>query len=152
MFKFVILSVLLAITGTQAFWAACPGILAPTNIVSDVCSGTSCTVRRGQTFTAQATITFTQAHARLDTRITVFLLGVGINVPQDPPHDNVCNNLYRNGVLVGCPTVPGAAHVWNIEMLVTNLTPTANNARVRFEGLENGVSQVCADVTATITA
>jgi len=67
----------------------------------------------------------------LDTRITVFLLGVGINVPQDPPHDNVCNNLYRDGVLAGFPTVPGAAYVWNISMVVTNLTPTANNARVR---------------------
>ncbi|XP_070508065.1 uncharacterized protein [Chironomus tepperi] len=150
MFKLVALTVLLAISGTQAFWSACPGVLAPTSITSDVCSGSSCSVTLGQDFTAEATVVFTQAHARLDTRITVFVLGVGINIPQDAPHDNICNSLYRDGVLAGCPTVPGAAHVWRINLTVTTNTPTVNNARVRFEGLENGVPQVCADVTATI--
>ncbi|CAG9809070.1 unnamed protein product [Chironomus riparius] len=150
MFKLIALTVFLAISGTQAFWTACPGVLAPTSITSDVCSGSSCNVQLGQQFSAEATITFTQAHARLDTRITVFVLGVGINIPQDPPLDNICNSLFRDGVLTGCPTTPGVATVWRINLTVTSNTPTVNNARVRFEGLENGVSQVCADVTATI--
>jgi len=133
MFKLVALTVLLAISGSHAFWTACPGVMAPTSITSDVCSGSSCTVRIGQDFSAEATITFTQAHARLDTRITVFVLGVGVNIPQDPPHDNLCNSLFTGGVLTGCPTTPGVATVWRINLTVTSTTPTVNNARVRCE-------------------
>ncbi|CAG9809069.1 unnamed protein product [Chironomus riparius] len=152
MFKLVALTVLLALSGTQAFWTACPGVLAPTSVTSDVCSGSSCNVRLGQDFSGVATVSFTRAHAILTTRITIYIGGVGVDIPQDAPHDNICNSLFRDGVLTGCPTTPNVATEWRINLTVTSNTPTVNNARVRFEGLENGVSEVCVDVMASIVA
>ena len=131
MFKFVALTVLLAISGTQAFWSACPGILAPTAVTSDVCSGSSCNVRLGQDFAGVATVSFTRAHSALTTRITIFIGGVGTDIPQDAPGNNICNSLFRDGVLTGCPTTPNVATDWRINLTVTSNTPTVSNARVR---------------------
>ncbi|XP_070508062.1 uncharacterized protein [Chironomus tepperi] len=150
MFKLVALTVLLAISGTHAFWSACPGILAPTSVTSDVCSGSSCNVQLGQDFSGVATVSFARAHSALAIRITIYVGGVGIDIPQDPPNDNICNSLFRDGVLTGCPTVPNVPAEWRINLTVTSNTPTVNNARVRFEGLENGVPEVCVDVIANI--
>ncbi|XP_070508060.1 uncharacterized protein [Chironomus tepperi] len=150
MAKLIILTVLLAISSTYAFWSPCPGILAPTFIESDVCYGTACRVEMGQNITAEVGMRFTQVHNRLDNRATVFLFGIGINLPQDPPNDDLCNHLYLNDVLVGCPTVPGVDYIWRIRMTVPSNIPRFNNARVRFEGLENGVSQICSDIIGTV--
>jgi hypothetical protein len=131
MFKLVALTVLLAISGTQAFWSACPGILGPTSVTSDVCSGSSCNVRLGQDFSGVAVFSFARSHATLTTRITIYIGGVGVDIPQDPPHDNVCNSIFRDGVFSGCPTVPNVQSEWHINLTVTSNTPTVNNARVR---------------------
>ncbi|KAG5673377.1 hypothetical protein PVAND_003433 [Polypedilum vanderplanki] len=153
MFKLIALTVLLALSGANAFWTRCadlPNAVAPREITSPSCSGTSCTVTRGQTLTANAFATFTQVHHRLDVRVRVFVLGVGIEIPMDPPNDNACNSLLLNGVQHGCPTTPGVEKVWVINMPVSQLTPAVSNARVRFELLENSATVACADVTATI--
>jgi hypothetical protein len=135
MFKLVALTVLLALSGANAFWTACPGVpagvIAPRQITSPSCSGATCTVTRGQTLVANAYATFTQAHSTLNVRIQVFILGIGVNVPQDPPHDNACNSLFENGVQTGCPTRPGVEKVWVINMPVSQATPAVQNARVR---------------------
>ena len=131
MFKLVALTVLLAISGTHAFWAACPGILAPTAVTSPVCSGASCSVTIGQDFSGVATVTFTRAHAALTLRITIFIGGVGFDATPDPPDNNVCNSLYRDGVLAGCPTVPNVQTEWRINLTVSPGTPVVSGARVR---------------------
>lgn len=131
MFKLVVLTVLLAVSESHAFWAACPGILAPTSVSSAVCSGASCTVSRGQPFTASAQITFNGAFSNLHTRVTVFVLGIGVEIPQDNP--NTCDHIFIGGAHSGCPTTPNVQSEWRISMSVSPDTPIVSNARVRCE-------------------
>jgi hypothetical protein len=124
MFKFVALVVLLAISGTQAYWSGCPGILGPTSITSPACSGSACTVVQGTTADFTSSITFARAHSHLMTRLTVFIGGVGIVIPQTPPHDNACNQ-------IACPTVPNVPTTYVLTLTITTGTPVTNNADVR---------------------
>jgi hypothetical protein len=90
MIKFVGLIFLLALSSANAFWSVCldrPGV-SPTRVESPFCSGTLCTVGRGQTLTADAWVTFVGAHSRLDVRLTAYILGIGVTLPSDPPNDN----------------------------------------------------------------
>ncbi|KAL7017759.1 hypothetical protein ACKWTF_010514 [Chironomus riparius] len=153
MFKFAFV-LLLAISASQAqsYWSGCPGILGPTTLTSPVCSGSACTVVQGTTSVFQSTISFTRAHSHLMTRLTVFLGGVGVVIPQTPPHDNGCNALFRDGVQVGCPTIPNVPTRYDLTLTITTGTPVTNNANVRFELLENGVVEVCANIVANIVA
>ena len=132
MFKFAFV-LLLAISATQAqsYWSGCPGILGPTTLTSPACSGSACTVVQGSTSVFQSTITFTRAHAHLMTRLTVFLGGIGVVIPQTPPHDNGCNALFRDGVQVGCPTVPNVPTRYDLTLTITTQTPVTTGANVR---------------------
>lgn len=137
MFKFLLLAVL-AVASADAFWTACAGVgNAPTSIVSPSCSGNLCTVQRGETLVADATHTFTAAHSRLDVRVTAFILGIPVNLPQSPPDDDACNSMYRGGTLVGCPTVPNTVHVWRINFFIPTSYPTFSNTRVRCKFIHN---------------
>ncbi|XP_070508064.1 uncharacterized protein [Chironomus tepperi] len=151
MFKFIVLAVL-AVASVDAFWSPCSDHAgnAPSSIVSASCSGNLCTVQRGETLIADATHTFTAAHSRLDVRVTAFILGIPVNLPQSPPDDDACNSMYRGGSLVGCPTVPNAVHVWRINFFIPTTYPTFSNTRVRFELLSGGTNVLCTDVTATL--
>jgi hypothetical protein len=88
MLKFILLSVFVA--SASAFWTGCnlPGVVTPDLITSPFCGATSCTIARGQTLTAQAFFTPVRAHQRLDVTVTAFVLGIGVNLPIDEPHNN----------------------------------------------------------------
>lgn len=138
MFKFVVLTVLLALSGADAFWRCCanqPGAVCPTNIVSPACSGARCVVTRGEQLVADATFTPVRAHNRLDVEVTATALGITVPLPVPPPSDNACNDMYRGGVFVGCPTVPNVEHVWRINYQVPTTIPAFNTAVVRCEYL-----------------
>ena len=132
MFKFIILAVL-AVASADAFWAPCSDHAgnAPSSVVSPSCSGNLCTIQRGETLIADMTHTFTAAHSRLDVRVTAFILGVPVNLPQSPPDDDACNSMFRGGVQTGCPTVPNTAHVWRIDFSIPTAYPSFSNSRVR---------------------
>ncbi|KAG5673376.1 hypothetical protein PVAND_003432 [Polypedilum vanderplanki] len=155
MFKLIALTVLLALSGANAFWSACsdlPNALAPRTVESASCSPTLCTVTRGETLIADAYMTFNQAHSRLDVSVTAYIFGIGVNLPQDPPHDNACNSLLNaaTGAHHGCPTTPGTEKIWRINMLVPTTYPSFSNTRVRFQLLENNAVIGCTDVQATL--
>lgn len=75
---------LLVATARAQFWRACTGPLAnavtPDDVQSPACSGTSCTIGRGEILRANAFFTPIRAHARLDVAVTAFVLGVGVPV------------------------------------------------------------------------
>ncbi|XP_070508416.1 uncharacterized protein [Chironomus tepperi] len=153
MFKFVALTVLLAISGANAFFACCsdqPNAVCPRTVTSPSCSGTRCTVSRGEILQADAFFTPVRAHARLDVETTAYVLGVGVNLPVPEPDNNACNSMFRNGVNVGCPTVPNVEHLWRLNYQIPTTIPAFNNARVRYTLRENGVIEGCVDITATI--
>ena len=133
MYKILVLA-LLAVSAECQFWSACtdrPGAITPNRIESAACSGNLCTIARGETLVADAFATFTSAHNHLEVRVTAYILGIGINLPQEPPHDNACNSIHRDGVLVGCPTTPGIEHLWRIVMLIPTTYPAFSNTRVQ---------------------
>ena len=127
MYKFIVIA-LLAVASADAFWTPCsdhPGT-APSSVVSPSCSGNLCTVQRGETLHADATVTFTAAHSRLDVRVTAFILGIPVNLPQSPPDDDACNSMSP-----ACPTTPNQQHTWGINFFVPTTYPTFSNTRVR---------------------
>jgi hypothetical protein len=73
------------------FWSPCsnlPNAVVPRLITSPSCPPTAdrCTATRGQPLEARVFFTPVSAHARLDVRVTAFILGVGVNLP--PDNDN----------------------------------------------------------------
>lgn len=67
------------------------------------------------------------------TRLTVFVGGVGVVIPQTPPNDNGCNSLFINGAAAGCPTVPNQTYRYDLTLTVTDQTPASANTPVRCE-------------------
>jgi len=125
---------LLAVSSASAFWSECynhPDALAPTNVTSPACSGSLCTVVRGEVLTSDIYFVFTSAQNSLDVRVSVYIHGVLVNIPIEPPHNNACNFMYRGGSFVGCPTVAGQEHVWKTEMEIPLDYPEFYNEYVR---------------------
>lgn len=133
MYKVIVVA-LLAVSSASAFHSACtnlPNAIRPSDIQSSACSGSQCIVTRGETLIADATIAFTKTHSRLDVRVTAYILGIPVNLPQSPPDDNACNSMFVGGTNVGCPTRPGQSHVWRINFSVPASYPAFSNTRVR---------------------
>ncbi|CAG9809078.1 unnamed protein product [Chironomus riparius] len=144
---------LLAVSSASAFWSACsdhPGVLAPTSITSPACTGSLCTVVRGEVLNSDVYFVFPTAHSRLDVRISVILYGVEVNIPLEAPYDDACNFMYRGGAFVGCPTVSGQEHLWKIGMEIPHEYPAFNNEVVRYELFESGARVACADLLTTV--
>lgn len=59
------------------------------NVVSDLCNSERCVVTRGERIVMTITTDFLEAHATLRPRATAFFLGIGIQVPDVPGHDDV---------------------------------------------------------------
>ena len=137
MFKILALFVL-AFSSANAFWSACTdraGAIAPSRVESSACSGNLCIVVRGEALVADGFFTFASTHTALTVRVTAYILGIGVNLPQEPPHDSACNSIFINGVLTGCPTTPGVESVWRINMLIPANYPAFQNTRVRCKYL-----------------
>lgn len=133
MYKLLILT-LISLASVNAFWSPCtdrPGAIAPNRVESAACSGNLCTITRGETLIADVFGVFTAAHHRLDVRVTAYIFGIGVNLPQAPPDDDACNSLFRDGQLVGCPTIPGVEYMWRIDFLIPTTYPAFANTRVR---------------------
>jgi hypothetical protein len=93
----VCLTLIFALTsGQETFWSSCPNSngVAPDLVESDACSGTLCQGQRGEILTAEVTFTPRQNHNNLEVRVFATILGITIQLPAEPPHDNVsCINL-----------------------------------------------------------
>lgn len=89
MFKLTALILFVTLySSADAFWASCPGINGPTRIESPSCTATRCVATRGEPLIAHAFLSFARSHAALNVRVTAFVLGIGIPLPQEPPYDN----------------------------------------------------------------
>lgn len=134
MYKFLLLTIL-TITSANAFWFPCadrPGAVSPNRVESPFCSGDLCMITRGESLLADVFTYFHGAHQRLDVRVTAFILGVGVNLPLTPPFDDACNFMFRGGVFVGCPTIPGnVEHLWRIEFPIPATFPAFTNTRIQ---------------------
>jgi hypothetical protein len=88
MFKFLAILVL-AFASANAFWTSCSSGPAPTSLTSAACSGTTCTITRGQMLQAVMVFPSTVAASVLDVAITAYpQAGGSVSIPVTPPHND----------------------------------------------------------------
>lgn len=133
MYKFVIFAFLLTFSVTNAFWTSCGGSATTHSVTSPSCDATRCTATRGQPLVSDTLISFTGAHQNLQVSVTAFILGVGVNLPVDPPHNNACNSLFLGATLHGCPTQANVQYNWHLNMDIPANLPAFQNTRVQCE-------------------
>jgi hypothetical protein len=141
MFKFIALTVLFALSGTDAFFKCCsnqPNAVCPTAVTSPSCSGLRCTLSLGQQLTADVTFTPVKVHQRLDVSASTTALGV--TVPITPPQVDACTTLFLDGKFAGCPTTPNVPYVWKIVYLVPNEVTAVLSANIQCKFFKKKVS------------
>lgn len=118
------------------FWRRChrfPNARLPDNVVSPLCDDTRCFAARGDYFIANVTMSSPEVHLELAATNYVFIFGIGIQLPIDPPHDNGCNALFINNVQQFCPTQPNRQYTWVIDIMMAEIVPAFQNAIVECE-------------------
>lgn len=91
MWKIVAFIPFLIVFAGASFWQACENTngIAPDNVVSPSCSGTTCTGVRGQRLIANVTFTPRSNHNDLEVEVWATIFGVQVRLPGEYPHDNV---------------------------------------------------------------
>ncbi|XP_070502424.1 uncharacterized protein [Chironomus tepperi] len=141
--KLFLIVLICLVPNVFSFWSSCPVGRLPLNVRSDLCNTDRCVVTRGERIVMEITLDFLEAHPTLRPRATMFFLGVGIQVPDVPGHDDVCPHLFSDGVFHGCPTAPGRVYDWVIDMTVPATLPAFQNGRMRVEILDGTRTVSC---------
>lgn len=83
MFKFIVIAIVLFVTGTNAAWSSCnlPGVISPDQIVSTHCPSDRCVATIGAHFYANFFFTPIRVHHELLTRATGYFTQIGPGVP-----------------------------------------------------------------------
>lgn len=139
MYKLVIFTLLAALSVASAsFWTPCGGTATTHFVQSSVCDDTRCRATRGQPMIANTTISFANAHQRLDIRVRTIFLGVTIIFPLGPPDDDACNGLtFDTGARASCPVIPGHRYQWVMSVDVPTNIPAIQNNLILSEFLNN---------------
>ncbi|KAG5676501.1 hypothetical protein PVAND_006332 [Polypedilum vanderplanki] len=145
MFKFLLI-LTLAIASANAFWTPCTSGPAPTSVTSPSCSGTSCTITRGEILRATFVFPANVAASSLDVIIRAYAAigGDPIQLPVTPPHDNACSSISPS-----CPTSVGTSYTWNIDFEVPTDIP-AINGFFTFSLTSGTTIVTCANATASL--
>jgi hypothetical protein len=78
----------LAIASTNAFWSPCSQGPPPTSVTSPSCSGSSCTVTRGEGLAAVVVFSPAQSTPHLDVIIKAYFFGIELDIPNSPGNEN----------------------------------------------------------------
>lgn len=113
---------LVAIHGSHSFSRPCGANPFPTSVTSNNCDATSCTVNRGQSLTATAVFTPTQAHSSVTRTYVANVGGIDITLASG----EACAQI--NG---GCPIAAGSSTTWNINVPIDNSLPALQGVPVR---------------------
>jgi hypothetical protein len=135
MFKLLLSFAFLTVLASPAlsFWRAChrfPNARLPDNVVTPLCDHERCFAARGEDFIANVTMSSPESHNELLSTNYVFIFGVGIPLPIEPPHDNGCNAIFINGIQQQCPTQPNRQYTWVIQQPIADFVPLFQNAIV----------------------
>ncbi|XP_070502498.1 uncharacterized protein [Chironomus tepperi] len=149
--KIVILALFCLVQQVFSFWTACPNGRLPIDVQTPHCTSNGCHAVRGEPFKMTVLMDFLQSHQQLRPRATIFIFGVGIQIPDVPGHDDVCPHLLLNGQHHGCPVAPQVQYTWDIDMLVPTNIPAFQNGRIRVEILEGTNVLICFDAHGTMT-
>lgn len=141
MYKLAIVSIILALSGANAFWSQCGGSAYFYSIVSPDCDDYSCTKARGDLFTTSAMFSTPESHNSLKVRATAFVYGTNVRIDVNPPYDNVCNNLYDYyNEPSGCPTLPNEIYKWTLMLEFPETFPSLSQTQVQCKLLKNKIS------------
>ncbi|KAG5676499.1 hypothetical protein PVAND_006330 [Polypedilum vanderplanki] len=143
MFKFIVV-LTLAIASANAFWTSCTSGPPPTSVTSPSCSGTSCTVTRGEGLAATVVFSPAQSSPVLDVNIRAYFFGQELEIPNSPGNENACVSLSPP-----CPTTANQPHTWNIDIGIPSTLP-AINGHFTFTLAHQGTPIMCANVTANL--
>ncbi|KAG5667573.1 hypothetical protein PVAND_015550 [Polypedilum vanderplanki] len=136
-----------------AFWTTCPefpGARGPDRVDTPMCDSERCFAVRGEYFIANITLSSPDVHHELLSECIAFIAGIGIPLPMEPPHDNGCNAIFRNGVQQSCPTTPNNQYVWVVEQRIIEGIPAFQNTRVQYRIRDRGQLVGCVQFWATV--
>ncbi|KAL7028590.1 hypothetical protein ACKWTF_005905 [Chironomus riparius] len=135
-----------------SFWTSCAVGRAPISVTSPQCESGSqrCVLTRGDPLQMDITMDFLESHPALITRVTMLVLGIWINIPNIPEYENVCQFLYSDGVLTGCPTVPGTIYTWKMNVNIPTSVPAVQNGRIRLEAMDGNNIATCFEIIGTL--
>ncbi|XP_070506676.1 uncharacterized protein [Chironomus tepperi] len=133
--NFLFVLILISALGlNQATWTDCPGLNVPGP--DSVNSKLLLPVLR---------ITFQDVHNELRSRVTAFMLGIGINLPLDPPFDDLCNVItFTNGTQASCPTISSVQYEIQLDLGI-EYNPMSQT-RLRVEMFDADVLAGCAEM------
>lgn len=149
MFKFIVLlAFVFAAEGARVNFRPCAGGLPTPNWVeSDYCSGETCTLRRGQTFTARVNFTPREQFARLMVGISATFLGLPFPIDIPAGYENACDFLEGGA---RCPVVANTEYVWGLQAPIATTYPAANGINMQVSAGDGGRTTACAIITANI--
>ncbi|XP_070502425.1 uncharacterized protein [Chironomus tepperi] len=133
-----------------SFWTSCANGRPPISVDSPSCTGTRCLAVRGENIVLNVESDFIEAHPLLRPRAFAIVLGVPIQIPDDPAFADICPLLNVNGVQRGCPTAPNTVYQWTLDMLIPTAIPAFQNGRIRVELLDAGRVVHCFEVLGTM--
>jgi hypothetical protein len=125
MFKFVaLLALVLAADAARVNFRPCPGNLPTPNWVeSDYCTGDTCTLTRGQTFTARISFTPREQFSALMVGIQATFLGLPFPIAIPQGYENACDFLEAGA---RCPVQANANYIWALQAPIDASYPAAN--------------------------
>ncbi|XP_070502467.1 uncharacterized protein [Chironomus tepperi] len=148
--KLLLIVLFCLVQNAFSFWTSCAVGRPPIRVTSPDCDATRCVLTRGDPLTMNIEMDFLEAHPQLITRVTMLVLGIWINIPNIPEYENICQFLYSDGVLVGCPTAPGRVYEWRMNLNIPTTVPSVNNGRIRLEAMDGSNIATCFEILGTL--
>lgn len=132
MFKFVVfLALVLAVESARVDFRPCSGgFPTPNWVESDYCTGDTCTLRRGQTFTARVHFTPREQFNEMMVGLEVTFLGLPFPFEIPPGYENACNFLEAGA---RCPVSANTDYIWGLQAPVADTYPAVNGLNVESE-------------------
>ena len=87
--KIIVLTLLCLVHQVFSFWTQCPNGRLPIDVQTQHCTSSGCNAARGEPFKMTVLMDFLQTHQNLRPRGTIFIFGVGIQIPDVPGHDDM---------------------------------------------------------------
>lgn len=149
MFKFIVLlAFVFAAEAARVNFSPCPGGLPTPNWVeSDYCTGDTCTLRRGQTFTARIEFTPREQFSSLRVAIAATLLGIPFPIEIPAGFEDACDFLEAGA---RCPVNAGATYIWALQAPIATTYPAVSGLNMQVSAGEGGRTTACAVIRANI--
>lgn len=127
--NFLLIAVATAVSANIVQTRPCPGGWPEPNwFESSDCSGSTCSLQRGQIFSGRAEITLQGPFNILEVGIEATLLGIPFDLPIPEGYSNACDFLEGGAT---CPVAEGQTVVWALQFPITSTLPLVRGLTIR---------------------